>query len=60
MKQHDQAVAFAADEIGRHLSLDLVGDQCLNKILGVVGHNEVFESLLIPLDLLNPINFDVN
>ena len=60
MKQHDQAVAFAANEIGRHLGLDLVGYQCLNKMLGVVSHHEVFEGLLVPLDLLDPVNFDVD
>ena len=60
MKLHDQAVAFAADEIRRHLGLDLVGYQCLNKMLGVVVHHEVFEGLLVPLDLLDPVNLDVD
>ena len=60
MKQHDQAVAFAADEIRRHLGLDLVGYQCLDEILGILGHHEVLEGLLVPLDLLDPVNFDVD
>ena len=48
------------DEIRRHLGLDLVGYQCLNKMLGVVVHHEVFEGLLVPLDLLDPVNLDVD